>query len=127
MSREVHIHSRVTIQNMEIAQQVLQAFNSSHISIANNHFVIQGFDWSDGRDFNLELQKIELLYRNEYAAYCERLAEEERQRIEAEKEKLRQEKRQLALEIAKKQGYQIKKETTENNVIRITLEKRVYE
>jgi len=58
--------------------------------------------------------------------YIEQAAEEERLKIEEEKRVMREEKADIAIANAKKQGYKLKKEIREDNTIKLVLQKRVY-
>ncbi|MBI9109368.1 MAG: hypothetical protein JEZ04_21665 [Spirochaetales bacterium] len=52
--------------------------------------------------------------------------EEEKIRIESEKRVIREQKKEMIIKNAKKQGYIVKKEITKNNTIKLVLQRRVY-
>ncbi len=64
-------------------------------------------------------------YQRHSAAKLERLAAEERHRLEEERKKLVEAQRSAVLEKAKKLGYQVK-ESLEGDTLRLVLVKRVY-
>lgn len=72
---------------------------------------------------NAELDRLEEIRSIEEEL---RLIEEEKIKIEVEKKVIREAKRDLIIANAKKQGYRVKKELTQNNTIKLVLQKRVY-
>jgi len=126
MSRIIHIKGKVIIQNIELAHEALKEAGLKDVIIQNNQFVIQKYDYYDGVGKQEEIEKVEEIYLKKFNEYVKKLEEEERRRIEEEKRKVREEKKRLILENAIKQGYKLKKEITEDNKIKLVLQKRVY-
>jgi membrane protein involved in colicin uptake len=126
MSRIIHIKGRVIIQNIELAYEALKEAGFKDVIIQNNRFVIQKYDYYDGIGKQEEIEKVEEIYLKKFNEYVKKLEEEEKRRIEEEKRKVREEKKRLILENAAKQGYKLKKEITEDNKIKLVLQKRVY-
>jgi deoxycytidine triphosphate deaminase len=128
MSRTINIRGKVIIQNMELAQEAINEC-SCGIKIKNNIFVFNEYDALDSINSSQklnELHNVENLYSKKFELYLVELAEEERLRIEEEKRVLREEKADLMIENAKKQGYKLKKEIRDDNTIKLVLQKRVY-
>lgn len=128
MSRTINIKGKVIIQNINIALETLKELNLD-IKIENNQFIFNEYDaWDqiDEKQKRKEIEKIESLYTQKFNSLLEQLAKEERLRIEEEKQVLREEKANLMIENAKKQGYKLKKEIKEDNTIKLVLQKRVY-
>lgn len=128
MSRVINIQGKVIIQNIELANEVINEC-SCGIKIENNQFVFNeydAYDRIDKSDKAKDLEKVETLYFQKFNLYLEEVAEEERLKIEEEKRVLREEKVELMIANAKKQGYKLKKEIRENNTIKLVLQKRVY-
>lgn len=71
------------------------------------------------------LDRLKDCYDGHWAAKQERLAEEERQRVEMERKRLVEAQRQSVYERAKKMGYRVK-ETKQGETIRLVLVKRSY-
>lgn len=127
MSRTINIKGKVTIQNMEIAREVVQEC-SCGIKIENNQFIFNEYDAYDSISELVkknDMQKVETLYTQRFNIYLEQVAEEERLKIEEEKRVLREEKADLIIANAKKQGYKLKKEIRENSTIKLVLQKRI--
>lgn len=128
MSRVINIKGKVIIQNIELANEVINEC-SCGIKIENNQFVFNeydAYDRIDKLDKAKDLEKVETLYSQKFNLYLEKLAEEERLKIEEKKRVLREEKAELMIANAKKQGYKLKKEIREDNTIKLVLQKRVY-
>ena len=128
MSRTINIKGKVTIQNMEIAKEVIEEC-SCGIKIENNQFIFNEYDAYDSISESVkknDMQKVETLYTQRFNIYLEQVAEEERLKIEEEKRVLREEKADLIIANAKKQGYKLKKEIRENNTIKLVLQQRIY-
>ena len=128
MSRTINIKGNILIQNIQIAQDTLDELGLD-IKIENNHFIFNQYDaWDriDSRVKENEIKKVEELYKNKFDFYIKKIAKEERLKIEEEKRVLREEKAELMIENAKKQGYKLKKEIREDNTIKLVLQKRVY-
>lgn len=126
MSRVVKIKGKLILYNLEIAKQVLNEFNLPNVVIQDKCFIFQGYDYYDGRNKSTEINQLENRYNELYSFYLEQLAEQERKRIEEEKRVLREQKKQLILKNAEKQGYKVKRLIEENNTIKLVLQKRVY-
>ena len=128
MSRVINIKGKVIIQNIELANEAINEC-SCGIKIENNQFVFNeydAYDRIDKSDKAKDLEKVETLYSQKFNLYLEEIAEEERLKIEEEKRVLREEKAELMIANAKKQGYKLKKEIREDNTIKLVLQKRVY-
>ncbi len=128
MSRVINIKGRVIIQNIELANEVINEC-SCGIKIENNQFVFNEYDAYDRikeLDKAKDLEKVETLYSQKFNLYLEKVAEEERLKIEEKKRVLREKKAELMIANAKKQGYKLKKEVREDNTIKLVLQKRVY-
>jgi len=128
MSRVINIKGKVIIQNIELANEAINEC-SCGIKIENNQFVFNeydAYDRIDKSDKAKDLEKVETLYFQKFNLYLEEVAEEERLKIEEEKRVLREEKVELMIANAKKQGYKLKKEIREDNTIKLVLQKRVY-
>lgn len=125
MSRVVKIRGKVIIQNIELAKEAIKECKYN-IEIVNNKFVFEKYDHYDGRYKKDEIIKIENIYLQKFNVYLEEIAEEERLKIEEEKRILREQKADIAIANAKKQGYKVKKEIKEDNTIKLILQKRVY-
>ncbi|WP_456480399.1 hypothetical protein [Nautilia sp.] len=100
MSRIVTIKGTQEIKNIELANEVIKELDLNNVSVQNNQFV---YNWYDDYYKN-EIKKAEELYKEKYKNYL--------------KEKI--------LENAKNQGYKLKKEITQDNKIKLVLQKRVY-
>jgi len=100
MSRIVTIKGSHEIKNIELAHEALKELNIKNVIIQNNQFVYKGYD----DYYNDEIEKAQTLYKEKYKNYL--------------KEKI--------LENAEKQGYKLKKEITQDNKIKLVLQKRVY-
>jgi len=127
MSRTINIKGKLIIQNIEIAQEVLRELKLN-IKIENNQFIFNEYDaWDkiDEREKALEIQNIENLYTKKFDIYLEQVAEDERLRIKEAKRVLQEEKAEIAIANAKKQGYKLIKEKRENNTIKLVLQKRI--
>jgi hypothetical protein len=128
MSRTINIRGRVVIQNIEIAKEVIREC-SYGIKIENNKFVFNEYDAYDRINESVktdDMQKVETLYTQKFNIYLEQVAEEERLKIAEEKRVLREAKVELMIANAKKQGYKLKKEIREDNIIKLVLQKRTY-
>jgi len=128
MSRVINIKGKIVIQNIELAQEAINECNCG-ITISNNQFIFNEYDTYDRISESQkreDLIKVETLYTQKFNIYLEQVAEEERLRIEEEKRVLREEKAELMIANAKKQGYKLKKEIREDNTIKLVLQKRVY-
>jgi hypothetical protein len=125
MSRVINIKGKVVIQNIELAQEAILECKFD-IEIKNNQFVFNKYDHGDGWNKETEIMQIETLYTQKFSLYLEKVAEEERLRIEEEKRVLLEEKAELMILNAKKQGYKLKKEIREDNTIKLVLQKRIY-
>jgi len=128
MSRVINIKGKVVIQNIELAQEAINEC-SCGIKIDNNQFIFNEYDALDRINESQkteDLEKVEILYIKKFNTYLEQVAEEERLKIEEEKRVLREEKAELMIANAKKQGYKLKKEIREDNTIKLVLQKRVY-
>ena len=128
MSRVINIKGKVVIQNIELAHEAINEC-SCGITIENNQFVFNEYDAYDRinqSDKAKDLETVETLYSQKFNLYLEEVAEEERLKIEEEKRVLREEKAELMIANAKKQGYKLKKEIREDNTIKLVLQKRVY-
>ena len=120
--------SKVIIQNIDIAQEILNELNLN-IKIRNNQFIFNEYDAWDQIDASEkvdEIEKVENLYLKKFSIYLKQVEVEERLRLEEEKRILREEKADLMIANAKKQGYKLKKEIREDNTIKLVLQKRVY-
>ena len=128
VSRIINIKGKVVIQNMELAKEAISECDCD-IKIDNNQFVFNEYDAFD-RISEVQkmkdLEKVETLYTQKFNIYLEQTAEKERLRIEEEKRVLREEKAELLIANAKKQGYKLKKEIREDNTIKLVIQKRVY-
>lgn len=154
MSRIVTIRGELIIENIEIAQKAIEICMMRNVKIINSRFVYSGemrYETNDKtygidtlenryklllKEFYLKiaeekriLEEIELQRRLEQE--IKRLEElkriqEELKRIQEEKRIVREEKKKIVIENAKKQGYIVKQEVTEDNRIRIVLQKRIY-
>jgi len=125
MSRVINIKGKVVIQNIALAQEAINECRFD-VEIKNNQFVFNKYDHGDGWNKEAEIMQIETLYTQKFNIYLEQVAEEERLQIEEEKRVLREEKAELMIANAKKQGYKLKKEIREDNTIKLVLQKRVY-
>ncbi len=128
MSRTIYIKGKVIIQNIDIAHEVLTELNLN-IKIENNQFIFNEYDAYDEISESKKAKDIVLienLYMQKFNLYLEQVVQEERLRIEEEKRVIRDEKANLMIENAKKQGYKLKKEIREDNTIKLVLQKRVY-
>jgi len=128
MSRTINIKGKVIIQNIDIAQEILNELNLN-IKIRNNQFIFNEYDAWDQIDASEkvdEIEKVENLYLKKFSIYLKQVEVEERLRLEEEKRILREEKADLMIANAKKQGYKLKKEIREDNTIKLVLQKRVY-
>ncbi len=128
MSRTINIRGRVVIQNIEIAKELIQEC-SYGIKIENNQFVFNEYDAYDRIVESAkikDMQKVEILYTQKFNIYLEQVAEEERLKIAEEKRVLREERAELIIANAKKQGYKLKKEIREDNTIKLVLQQRIY-
>lgn len=128
MSRVINIKGKVVIQNIELAQKAINECNCG-IKIDNNQFIFNEYDAYDRISESQkteDLINVETLYTKKFNIYLEQVAEEVRLRIEEEKRVLREEKAELMIANAKKQGYKLKKEIREDNTIKLVLQKRIY-
>ncbi len=128
MSRTINIKGKIIIQNIEIAQEVLRELNLN-IKIENNNFIFNEYDNLDRiieSEKAKEIEQVETLYTQKFNIYLEQVAEKERLEIAEEKRVLREEKAELMIINAKKQGYKLKKEIREDNTIKLVLQKRIY-
>ncbi|NVJ53921.1 MAG: hypothetical protein HWD90_09490 [Campylobacteraceae bacterium] len=128
MSRTINIKGQLLIQNIQIAKEILDELRLD-IKIENKRFIFNEYDAWDQIDENQkkkEIEKIESLYTQRFNKYLEELAEAEKLRIKEEKRILREEKANLLIENAKRQGYKLKKQIQEDNTIRLVLQKRTY-
>lgn len=125
MSRVVNIKGQVEIKNMALAKEAI-AESSFNISIQNNRFIFNQYDYNDGLTKNSEIQKIENIYLEKFNMYLSQLEQEEREKVEEEKRIKRESIADIAIANAKKQGYKLKKETREDNTIQLVFQKRIY-
>ena len=128
MSRTINIKGQLLIHNVEIAKEVLAELRID-IKIQNKRFIFNEYDAWDQIDASQkanEIVKIENLYLEKFSIYIKNIDEEERLRIEEEKRIIREEKAEIAILNARKQGYKLKKEIREDNTIKLVLQKRVY-
>jgi len=125
MSRVVNIRGSVVIQNMNLALESVKECELD-VKIENNRFVFNQYDYNDGHYKKEEIQKVETLYTQKFNVYIKNTAIEEQKRVEEEKRKVREEKADLIIANAKKQGYTLKKEVREDNTIKLILQQRVY-
>lgn len=127
MSRVINIKGTVVIQNIELAREAIQEC-SCGIEIVNNRFIFNQYDAYDRisqSEKSKDIAKVETLYTQKFSIYLEQIAEEERLKIEEEKRVLREEKADLMIANAKKQGYNLKKKIREDNTIKLILQKRI--
>ncbi|MEA2100740.1 MAG: hypothetical protein U9P72_11495, partial [Campylobacterota bacterium] len=110
---------------MELAQEAINECRFD-IDIKNNQFVFNKYDYYDGENKASEIKQVESLYIQKFNIYLEEVAQEERLKIEEEKRIMREEKADLLIANAKKQGYKLKKEIREDNTIKLVLQKRTY-
>jgi len=103
MSRTITIKGTQEIKNIELANEVLKELNLRNIIIQNNQFIYRGSEHYKN-ERKKEIKKAEELYKEKYKNYL--------------KDKI--------LENAKNQGYKLKKEITQDNKIKLVLQKRVY-
>jgi len=125
MSRVINIKGKVIIQNMQLAKEAINECRFD-IDIINNQFVFNKYDYYDGENKASEINQVESLYTQKFNIYLEQAAEEERLKIEEEKRVMREEKADLLIANAKKQGYKLKKEIREDKTIKLVLQKRIY-
>jgi len=125
MSRIVNIRGKVVIENIEIAKESIKECEFD-IQIKDNKFVYNDYDYLDGINKDKEIEKVENLYLFKYNEYVKELEEQERLRIEKEKELLREKKYNQIIQNTQKQGYKVKKEKREDNIIKLILQRRVY-
>ncbi len=125
MSRVINIQGTVIIQNVSLAKEAISE-STFEIDIENNQFVFDNYDYYDGVNKENEIRQVEALYTQKFYAYLEKVAEEERIRIEEEKRVAREKKVDLVIANAKKQGYKLKKEIREDNTIKLVIQKRIY-
>ena len=104
MSRVVKIVGEDIIKNIELAQKTLSELNKNDIKIENNTFVFEQYDYLDGEGREREIKEVEKVYKKKYQNYL--------------KEKI--------LKNSIKNGYKLKKEVTQDNKIKLVLQKRVY-
>lgn len=85
MSRIIKIRGQLRIENLELAQQAIKHFGNAGVSIIDNQFSFQGYDYYDGINKNREIENIERKYKQLLNEYYEK--------IEAEKKRIAKEKR----------------------------------
>ena len=103
MSRVVNVKGKVVIQNIDLAMDAINEFDSD-IDIVNNQLVFNKYDAYDrinASQKEKEIFEVESLYKYKFDLYLEKVAEEERIRIEAAKKVLREEKADLIIAKAK--------------------------
>lgn len=125
MSRVINIKGKVLIHNINLAKEAIYECGFD-IEIKNNYFVFDKYDYYDGLNKENEISNVENLYMNKFNIYIEEVEEKERFKIAEEKKISREEKVNLMIANAKKQGYKLKKEIRENNTIKLVLQKRIY-
>lgn len=154
MSRIVKIVGKLHIENIQIARDAIDNCSIQGVTITNNQFVFSGYDYTDGRTKNKDIQRLEQKYLELLKLYKEKIAEEkrlleikkEKERLEAERKRLeelrrieeemkrieeekrifREERKELIIKNAEKQGYVVKKEVTKDNTIKLVLRRRTY-
>jgi hypothetical protein len=128
MSRVINIKGKVIIQNMDLALEAIKE-SSFKIEIKNNQFTFDEYDAYDRISESQkaqEIESIETIYLGKFNSYLEQIEEVERLKIEEEKRVLREEKANIIIKNAEKQGYKLKEEISKDNTIKLVLEKRVY-
>lgn len=128
MSRVINIRGNTIIQNIQLAKESIRELRLN-VEIKNNQFIFNKYDALDQineKQKTQEIKQIEALYKHKFNIYLQEVAEEERLKIEEEKRILREEKADILIANAKKQGYKLKKEIRENNTIKLVVQKRVY-
>lgn len=128
MSRVINIKGKVIIQNMQIAQDAISELGFK-IKIKNRQFIFNKYDAYDRINANSkadEISQVESLYVKNFNIYLEKIAEEERVKLEEEKRIIREEKADLIIKNAKKQGYKLKKQIKKDNTIQLVMQKRIY-
>ena len=144
MSRVVKIKGNTLVTNIEVAEKTIKEIGMKGVIVSNGTFLFEGYDYNDGRYKSEELKKIEELYVKNLQQFEEELAvklkelEEQRKFEELkrlEEDRLRVEKERIRVQNitldkikanAKKNGYKIKRELTEDNKVKLILVKRVY-
>jgi hypothetical protein len=143
VSRVVRIRGKLKVENLQIAEEAIRCFNYSGIRIENDRFLFNEYDYYDGFNKRSEIADVEKKYKELLESYYEQFAiekqtaelarleeikriEEEHIRREKERKALQEEKRNIIIENAKKQGYRVKKEITKENKIKLVLQKRIY-
>jgi len=104
MSRVVKIVGIDIIKNIELAEETLVELNKNHIKIENDTFIFEQYDYLDGQGKAAEIKEVEKRYKQKYQNYL--------------KEKI--------IENSLKNGYKLKKEITQDNTIKLVLQKRIY-
>ncbi len=154
MSRIVKIRGQLLIKNVQLALQAISDCNLQNFKVENRFFLFQQYDYLDGKGISLEIERLENYYKQLLTTYYERIAVEkrkleeaikmkkldgdllrleqlkqievEKKQIDKEKKKIRESKRTKIIEQAKKKGYVVKTEVSENNQIKLVLQKRIY-
>ena len=144
MSRVIKIKGKILIKNSEVANKTITELVMKNVSVINNSFVFEGYDYNDGLFKADELSKLETSYLINLRIYEEELKEKmkileeqrkfeelkrlEKERVQAEKERERVQSEALEkIKVnAKKNGYKIKQQVTEDNKVKLILVKRVY-
>jgi hypothetical protein len=72
------------------------------------------------------LRKISGEYEKSYALKLQRIAEEERKKLEAEQARIRAEREEMIKAKAKQMGYLLEKKVEKDNRIRLVLVRRTY-
>lgn len=126
MSRTVIIKGVVKIHSIDLAREAIEESGIKGIQIIDNQFQFSGYDYFDGNKKYDDISIIEGIYQKKQNDYFKYLEEEEKKRIEEEKRIHRENQKEKVLENAKKHGYELKKETTNDNKIKLVLQRRVY-
>ena len=104
MSRVVKIVGIDIIKNIELAEETLVELNKNHIKIENDTFIFEQYDYLDGQGKAAEIKEVEKRYKQKYQNYL----------------------KEIIIENSLKNGYKLKKEITQDNTIKLVLQKRIY-